>query len=251
MSQTGVLGHSVAPSFVLLYRPSLSTVSQQSVQIESSWYEVLKDEFDKPYFQQIKLFLKSELKKGKAIYPPGQLIFNAFNATPFDQVKVVILGQDPYHGPGEAMGLCFSVPHGIRMPPSLQNIFKELHDDTGTNIPDHGDLSSWAAQGVFLLNAMLTVEHKKAGSHKKIGWQQFTDAVITKISELKEGIVFLLWGNFARSKKSLIDELKHYVLESPHPSPLAGGGFMGQHHFSKTNELLEQQGLAPIDWSIS
>ena len=220
------------------------------VQIEESWKEALLEEFEKPYFWGIKSFLVQEKQAGKKIYPPGSLIFNAFNSTPFDQLKAVIIGQDPYHNPGEAMGLCFSVPKGVRVPPSLRNIYKELEADVGAPIPNHGDLSSWSQQGVLLLNAMLTVEHKKAGSHKKIGWQTFTDAVIRIISDKKEGVVFLLWGNFAKSKKVLIDEMKHYVLESAHPSPLAGDAFMGNHHFSKTNELLKKQGKEPINWAI-
>ncbi|MEM1324187.1 MAG: uracil-DNA glycosylase [Bacteroidota bacterium] len=220
------------------------------VRIEEGWKQVLTGEFQQPYFGAIKQFLINSKKQGKVVYPPGSLIFNAFDTTPFDQLKVVILGQDPYHGPGEAMGLCFSVPKGVRIPPSLRNIYKEINNDLGLPIPNHGDLTHWAQQGVFLLNAMLTVEHKKAGSHKKIGWQQFTDAVIRRISDEKEGIVFLLWGNFARNKKVLIDEMKHYVLESVHPSPLAGNGFMGCQHFSKTNELLRQQGKPEIDWGV-
>ncbi len=162
----------------------------------------------------------------------------------------MILGQDPYHGPGQAMGLSFSVPKGIRPPASLKNIYKEMHSDVGLEIPAHGDLSSWAAQGVFLLNAMLTVEHKKAGSHKKIGWQTFTNAVIKKLSDERDGLVFMLWGNFAKEKKILIDEMKHYVLEAVHPSPLAGNGFQGCQHFSRANELLQKQGLEPIDWTL-
>ena len=187
---------------------------------------------------------------GKTLYPPGPLIFNAFNATPLDKVKVVILGQDPYHGPGEAMGLCFSVPTAIKIPPSLQNIFKEIRDDVGVPISNHGNLSSWADQGVFLLNAMLTVEHKKAGSHQRIGWQTFTDAVIQRLSDDKDHLVFLLWGNFARQKKQLINTNKHDVLESPHPSPLARGGFYGHHHFSRTNTLLTNHGHPPIKWAL-
>lgn len=221
-----------------------------NVQIDDSWKEVLSEEFSQDYFSQIKSHLVHAKQLRKNIYPPGKLIFNAFNITPFDQVKVVILGQDPYHGPGEAMGLCFSVPKTIRKPPSLKNIFRELEDDLGLHIPEHGDLSNWAKQGVFLLNAMLTVEHKSPGSHKKIGWQKFTDAVIRILSDKKEGLIFLLWGRFAQSKQELIDELKHYVLSSAHPSPLAGGKFFGNHHFSKTNELLLNQGKEPIDWQI-
>jgi uracil-DNA glycosylase len=222
----------------------------KEVQIEESWKEVLKDEFEQPYFDSIRTFITDEIKKGKTIYPPGSQIFNAFNTTPFGEVKVVIIGQDPYHGPGQAMGLCFSVPKGIRYPPSLKNIFTELNSDLGVPIPNHGDLTSWAEQGVFLLNAMLTVEKGRAGSHSKIGWQTFTDAVIRRLSEKRNGLVFLLWGNYAKGKKGLIDEMKHYVLESPHPSPLAGGGFFGNRHFSRTNEILLKQGLSPPDWKL-
>ena len=223
----------------------------QKVQIEEQWKEALAEEFSKPYFDKIKQHLVAARQAGKRIYPPGKLIFNAFNSTPFDKVKVVILGQDPYHGPGEAMGLCFSVPRGIRIPPSLKNIYKEINRDCGHPVPMHGDLSSWASQGVFLLNAMLTVEHKSPGSHKKIGWQEFTNAVIRVLSDKKEGLIFLLWGNFARNKKQFIDEMKHYVLEAPHPSPLAGGGFSGCSHFSKSNEILQNQGQEPINWKIN
>ena len=189
---------------------------------------------------------------GKVVYPPGPLIFNAFNLTPFDKVKVVIIGQDPYHGPGEAMGLSFSVPKGVRIPPSLLNIFKEMEMDIGTTRPQHGDLTYWAEQGVFLLNAMLTVEHKTPGSHKRLGWQKFTDAVIKILSDSKENLVFFTLGaNFAQSKKALIDEMKHYVLEAAHPSPLARNAFFGCQHFSRTNELLQKNNLVPIDWQIS
>ncbi len=221
-----------------------------NVNIEDSWKAALQDEFQKPYFPDIKSFLVREKQAGKKIYPPGKLIFNAFNSTPFDQVKVVILGQDPYHNPGEAMGLSFSVPKGVRVPPSLKNIYKEMANDVGFQIPAHGDLSKWSTQGVLLLNAMLTVEHKKAGSHKKIGWQEFTNAVIKKISDEREGIIFMLWGNFAKGKKEFIDATKHHVLEAVHPSPLAGNGFQGSGHFSKANELLKQQGKVGIDWQL-
>jgi len=220
------------------------------VKIESSWKSALKDEFGQEYFQNIVKTLKNEKKSGIRIYPPGKLIFNAFNSTPIDKVKVVIIGQDPYHGPGEAMGLSFSVPKGVRVPPSLKNIYKEMQSDIGCTIAEHGDLSSWADQGVLLLNAMLTVKHKSPGSHKKIGWQSFTNAVIKKISDERSGDVFLLWGRFAQGKKEFIDELKHYVLEAAHPSPLAGGAYFGSRHFSKTNELLEKQGLEKINWCI-
>jgi uracil-DNA glycosylase len=222
----------------------------REVQIEKSWKKVLNEEFEKDYFQEIRDFLYKEKEKGKRIYPPGSLIFNAFNLTPFDQVKAVIIGQDPYHGPGQAMGLCFSVPRGIPLPASLKNIYSELHQDLQIPVAGHGDLTRWAKQGVFLLNAMLTVEHRKPGSHKSIGWTTFTDAVIERLSKEKEGLVFLLWGRFARSKVALIDEMKHFVLESAHPSPLAGNAFFGNHHFSKTNEILTRQGKTPIDWSL-
>lgn len=225
-------------------------MSSYEVQIEPSWKEVLEPTFETPYFKHVRHYLKKELRDGKTIYPPGPKIFNAFNTTPFDKVKVVIIGQDPYHGPGQAMGLCFSVPNSIKVPASLKNIYKELNRDLGMPIPDHGDLTKWAEQGVFLMNAILTVERGKAGSHKKIGWQQFTDEVIKTLSTKKEGLVFLLWGNFAKAKKALIDETKHYVLESVHPSPLAGGAFIGNGHFSKTNELLKAQGKEPIDWTL-
>ncbi|MBL7791650.1 MAG: uracil-DNA glycosylase [Saprospiraceae bacterium] len=218
------------------------------VKIEASWKAILADEFQQPYFQQISTFLHQQKQADKVIYPPGPFIFNAFNSTPFDKVKVVILGQDPYHNPGEAMGLSFSVPKGVRIPPSLQNIYKELNADLGIPVPNHGDLSAWARHGVFLLNAMLTVEKNQPSSHKAIGWQFFTDAVIKKLSEQRQHLVFMLWGNFAKKKKELIDTTRHLVLEAPHPSPLAGGGFAGCKHFSKANAYLEAHGIAPVDW---
>ena len=221
------------------------------VKIEESWKEVLKDEFTKPYFQQITAHLKTEKATGATIYPPGPLIFNAFNTTPFDEVKVVILGQDPYHGKGQAMGLSFSVPPSIKPPPSLVNIFTELHNDVGMAIPQSGDLTKWAQQGVFLLNAILTVRAKEPASHQKSGWQQFTDKVIQVISDKKEGVVFMLWGKFAHEKQALIDETKHFVLKAAHPSPYsADKGFFGCRHFSKANDLLVKQGKDPIDWSL-
>ena len=222
-----------------------------NVRIHPSWKEALNDEFEQPYFTAIVDFLKSEKAQGKTIFPPGPLIFNAFDSTPFEEVKVVVLGQDPYHNPGEAMGLCFSVPKGVRIPPSLQNIYKELATDLGAQIPPHGDLTAWSRQGVFLLNAMLTVEKNQAASHQKIGWQTFTDAVIRKLSEQREGLVFLLWGGFARKKKELIDASRHLVLEAAHPSPLAQGAFFGCRHFSQTNAYLAAQGMVPIDWQIT
>jgi len=221
------------------------------VKIEASWKEVLKGEFSKDYFQQIPLHIKTEKSQGKVIYPPGSLIFNAFNTTPFDKVKVVILGQDPYHGHGQAHGLCFSVQHGVPPPPSLLNIFKELQEDIGIEIPHHGNLTHWAQQGVFLLNASLTVRAGEPMSHSKIGWAAFTDTVIKKISEQKKNVVFLLWGKFAQEKRVLIDETKHFILRSVHPSPLSAyGGFFGCKHFSKTNEYLVSKGIDPVDWSL-
>ena len=227
------------------------TPTAANVQIEEGWKQALAEEFSKPYFAQIKAFLLAEKQAEKTIYPPGPLIFNAFNKTPFEAVKVVILGQDPYHNPGEAMGLCFSVPRGVKTPPSLVNIYKEIKNSLGIAPASHGDLTQWAEQGVLLLNAMLTVEARKPASHQKIGWQTFTDAVIRTISEKKEGVVFLLWGNFARTKKILIDGTKHSIFESAHPSPLAGDAFQGCGHFVRTNEILEKQGKRPIDWALS
>ncbi len=221
------------------------------VKIEASWKEVLHSEFSKSYFQEIAAFLKIEKAQGKTIYPPGPLIFNAFNTTAFDKVKVVLLGQDPYHGPGQAHGLCFSVLNGIALPPSLQNIYKELHDDVGIPIPKTGNLTRWAEQGVFLLNASLTVRAGDPSSHSKIGWTTFTDAVIKIISSQKKDVVFLLWGRFAQEKQLLIDETKHHVLKAAHPSPFSvDKGFFGCRHFSKTNNFLMKDGLDPIDWNL-
>ena len=218
--------------------------------IHESWYEVLQEEFKADYFAQLKTFLVEEKKKN-IIYPPGDKIFATFDSTPFDQVKVVILGQDPYHGPGQAQGLCFSVNPGIKHPPSLRNIFKELENDMGIPYPTSGSLIPWTAQGVLLINATLTVRAHQARSHQKKGWEQFTDAVIKQLSEQKEKLVFLLWGNFAQSKASLIDSSKHFILRSVHPSPLsAHRGFFGCKHFSKTNQILLQNGLEPIDWRV-
>lgn len=225
--------------------------SNLTIDIDPSWKDVLEEEFQKPYFHQLAKQLKNEKQKNKSIYPKGSLIFNAFNSTPFDRVKVVILGQDPYHGAGQAMGLSFSVPRGIPIPPSLRNIYKELHRSSDSFIiPEHGDLSVWADQGVFLLNAVLTVESGKPRSHAKIGWETFTDAVIEKISAKREGIVFLLWGNFARQKKELINTDRHLVLESKHPSPLAGNAFQGNNHFIDTNSYLVKNGEKPIIWQV-
>ena len=218
------------------------------VAIESSWKEIIKNEFDKDYFIKLVNFLKEEKRGGKIIYPKGAHIFNAFNTTPFDQVKVVILGQDPYHGPGQAHGLSFSVPEGTRLPPSLQNIYKELQSNLGVEPKSSGNLEHWAEQGVFLLNAVLTVRAGEPASHSNIGWTSFTDAVIRAISDNKEGIIFMLWGNFARSKKELIDSNKHYILEAAHPSPLARGAFFGCKHFSRCNEILVKTERQPIIW---
>ncbi len=223
-----------------------------AVKIEPSWSKVLKDEFNKPHFEQAVLHIKTEKLQGKVIYPPGSVIFNAFNTTPFDKIKVVILGQDPYHGAGQAHGLCFSVQNGMAPPPSLVNIFKELHSDIGFEIPNHGNLTKWAEQGIFLLNASLTVRAGEPMSHSKIGWAPFTDAVIQRISDKKKNVVFLLWGKFAQEKQLLIDETKHVILKCAHPSPLsAHAGFFGCRHFSKTNEYLTSKGIDPIDWSLS
>lgn len=216
--------------------------------IEESWKRVLIDEFNKPYFVALKEFLVEEKKK-YTVYPEGKNIFNAFAYTPFDAVKVVIIGQDPYHGPGQAHGLSFSVPEGIQKPPSLVNIFKEIKNDVGKEIPDSGNLESWARQGVMLLNATLTVRANQAGSHQKHGWEQFTDSVIKTLSAQKTGLVFLLWGRFAQDKAALIDQSKHHVLKAAHPSPLSAyNGFFGCKHFSKTNEILRAQGKEPIQW---
>jgi uracil-DNA glycosylase len=218
--------------------------------IEESWKAELANEFEATYFAQLKEFLVNEKSKF-AIYPPGPQIFSAFNFTPFNEVKVVILGQDPYHGPGQAHGLCFSVPEGITQPPSLQNIFKELHNDLGYEIPAHGNLERWAKQGVLLLNATLTVRSRQAGSHQNRGWETFTDTAIRKLSEKRSHLVFLLWGNYAIAKEALIDGSKHLILKSPHPSPFSvHRGFFGNKHFSKTNNYLKEQGIGEIDWQV-
>jgi len=218
--------------------------------IEESWKEALIDEFQKPYFQQLKAFLVEE-KTQYAVYPPGNLIFNAFDQTPFNKVKVVLLGQDPYHGKGQAHGLCFSVSNGVKPPPSLVNIFKEINKDLGIDVPSHGNLEAWAKQGVLLLNATLTVRANQPLSHHKKGWETFTDRVIEVLSEKKTGLVFLLWGNNARVKEQLIDSSRHHILTAAHPSPYsANNGFFGCKHFSKTNEILKKQMLEPIDWRL-
>ena len=220
------------------------------VRIEQSWKNALADEFGKPYFESLVRFLRFEKAAGQTIYPPGSQIFRAFDLTPLDELKVVILGQDPYHGPGQAHGLSFSVSAGVPAPPSLKNIFKEIESDLGVKMSGYPDLEKWARQGVLLLNAVLTVRAGMAASHSKIGWEEFTDAVIRYISDNCEGVVFLLWGNFARSKSALIDRSRHHVLEAAHPSPLARGAFFGSRHFSQTNALLSAQGKTPIDWVL-
>ena len=225
-------------------------MEQINPKIEESWKEVLSDEFRSPYFSKLKNFLVEE-KKRYRIFPPGALIFNAFNHTPFEKIKVVILGQDPYHGFGQAHGLCFSVPEGIPKPPSLVNIFKEIQSDLGIPVPAQGTLIKWADQGILLINATLTVRENQAGSHQGRGWEQFTDAAIQALSEKREGLIFLLWGKFAIAKKELIDTSRHFILTAPHPSPLsASRGFLGCRHFSQVNTLLKQMGKEEIDWSL-
>lgn len=225
-------------------------MSNVNPNIEESWKNILIDEFNKDYFISLKQFLVEE-KQSQTIYPKGNEIFAAFNYTSFDKVKVVILGQDPYHGAGQAHGLSFSVPEGIKPPPSLVNIYKELNSDIGFQIPSHGNLTKWAEQGVLLLNATLTVRANQAGSHQKKGWENFTDCVIKKISEQKQNVVFLLWGRYAQAKESLIDSSKHFILKAAHPSPFSAyNGFMGCKHFSKTNDLLKKNNLTEIDWSL-
>ena len=221
------------------------------IKIEASWKMAMKEEFDKPYFEGIVMLLKMEKAAGRIIYPPGPLIFNSFDKTPFDKVKVVILGQDPYHNIGQAHGLSFSVPDNIKKPKSLINICKELQNDLGIKTSESGNLEPWAEQGVLLLNSSLTVRENEPGSHSKIGWLEFTDAVIKKLSDEKKGVVFLLWGKYAQEKQILIDETRHHILKAAHPSPFsADKGFFGCKHFSKTNEYLIKEGMDPIDWKI-
>jgi uracil-DNA glycosylase len=220
------------------------------VRLDPSWKDRLNDEFAKPYFTELAGFVKAEYSS-KTVYPPPKCIFNALDAVPFEEVRVVILGQDPYHGPGQAHGLCFSVPDGTALPPSLLNIFKEIRDDLGFPIPKSGNLGHWAKQGVLLLNATLTVESGKAGSHQGKGWEEFTDAVIRKLNDEREGIVFLLWGAYAQKKGAFIDRAKHLVLTAPHPSPLsAHNGFFGCRHFSRTNDYLRSKGQEPVEWVV-
>ncbi len=220
----------------------------KTIDIEPSWHEVLREEFEKPYFAGLVQFVKLQYANF-VCYPPGKLIFNAFNQCPFDKVKVVLIGQDPYHEPGQAQGLCFSVGDGVKFPPSLRNIFAEIQSDLGIEVPQSGDLTRWAKQGVLLLNATLTVREHAAGSHQNMGWETFTDEVIRKVSEGRDNVVFMLWGSYAQSKAKLIDSSRHCVLKSAHPSPLSAyRGFFGNHHFSICNQYLQQHGMEPIQW---
>lgn len=225
--------------------------ANQSPKLEPGWLAVLGDQFEKPYMTQLRAFLQAEKQQGKVIYPPGSLWFNAFNATPFEKVKVVILGQDPYHGPNQAHGLCFSVLPGVQVPPSLANIYKELESDLQIPRPRHGCLNHWAEQGVLLLNATLTVEQARAGAHQGKGWETFTDAAIHVLNEQREHLVFMLWGSYAQKKGDFIDTKRHLVLKAPHPSPLsAHRGFLGCRHFSKANDYLQNNGQQPIHWAL-
>ncbi len=229
----------------------MTTTPTIDPKLHESWKEALADEFQAPYFRDLKAFLLQERQEGHTFYPPGPLIFNALDSTPFERVKVVILGQDPYHGPGQAHGLSFSVPPGVQPPPSLVNIFKELRADLGLQVPTHGNLAPWARQGVLLLNATLTVRAHQAASHQNRGWERFTDAVIRALNERREGLVFVLWGRSAREKGKLVNRSRHHVLEAAHPSPLsAHNGFFGCRHFSAINRLLAERGHAPIDWTL-
>lgn len=223
--------------------------AQREIKLESSWKNRLQDEFGQPYMSQLRQFLLERKRSGAVIYPPGKLIFNALDSTPFDQVKVVILGQDPYHGPGQAHGLCFSVPEGVRVPPSLVNIYKEIESDLGLTPPRNGNLQHWADQGVLLLNAVLTVEQGRASAHQGKGWETFTDRVVSELNLGRDQLVFLLWGSYAMKKGAIIDRDRHLVLTAPHPSPLsAHRGFLGCRHFSKANAWLERHGMDPVDW---
>jgi len=223
----------------------------RTIQLDESWLKQLDQEFDQPYMDKLREFLLTRKQHRAVIYPPGAQIFNAMNSTPFEQVRVVILGQDPYHGPGQAHGLCFSVLPGVRTPPSLANIYREIHSDLGIDQPSHGSLQSWADQGVLLLNAVLTVERGQAGSHQGKGWETFTDVVVQKLNDKREGLVFMLWGSYAQKKGAVIDRRKHFVLKAPHPSPLSAyRGFLGCKHFSQANDYLQQHQQAPIDWSV-
>ena len=230
---------------------SENSIDINRILMNEDWKDFLKDEFAKPYFTALKQHYVAALKSGATIYPPAKLTFNAFNLTPLNSLKIVLLGQDPYHQPRQAMGLSFSVPANVPLPPSLRNIFKELHDDLGVPPSASGDLSKWARQGVLLLNSVLSVEAAKPASHAHFGWQDFTDAVISKLSREKEGLIFLLWGNFARAKKALIDTQRHFVLEAAHPSPLARTGFLGCKHFSKSNAILAKLGKTRVEWDLN
>lgn len=221
------------------------------ININEDWKEFLKDEFLKPYFANIKYNYIQALQRSEIIYPPSNLIFNAFNLTPLKDLKIILLGQDPYHGKDQAMGLSFSVPFGVKTPPSLINIYKELFNDLNIPIANHGNLSKWAKQGVLLLNSILSVQANKPASHANFGWQEFSDNIILKLSKERQNLIFLLWGNYAKSKKNLIDQSKHFVLEAAHPSPLARGAFFGSKHFSKSNEILKKLGKTPIDWDLN
>ncbi|HEY9764774.1 MAG TPA: uracil-DNA glycosylase [Chroococcales cyanobacterium] len=219
--------------------------------LHESWKDALSDEFQQPYFAELKAFLLQERQAGHSFFPPGSLIFHALDSTPFDQAKVVVLGQDPYHGPGQAHGLSFSVPHGVPSPPSLVNIFKELHADLGIPIPTHGNLEKWTRQGILLLNATLTVRAHQAGSHQNKGWERFTDAIVQVLNDRRDGLIFVLWGRSAREKGRIIDRSRHHVLTAAHPSPLSAyNGFFGCRHFSQINRLLEARGRSPIDWAL-
>ena len=224
---------------------------ERSINLQSSWLEHLEPEFDKPYMQQLRAFLMAEKKAGKQVFPAGEELFHAFSLTPLEEVKVVILGQDPYHGQGQAHGLCFSVRPDVAVPPSLQNIYKEIHAELGLPIPAHGHLTAWAEQGVLLLNSVLSVECARAASHRGKGWEEFTDRVIEVINREREGVVFMLWGSYAQRKGAIIDASRHCILKAPHPSPLsAHRGFFGCGHFVAANDYLEGKGLAPIDWRL-
>jgi len=225
--------------------------AMHAINLEQSWLDQLKDEFSKPYMLQLREFLVIRKQHTAVVYPPGKQIFNALNSTPFDKVRVVILGQDPYHGPGQAHGLCFSVLPGVKVPPSLANIYREINNDLGVPIPGHGYLQSWADQGVLLLNSVLTVERGQASSHQNKGWETFTDAVVHKLEQKRKNLVFMLWGSYAQKKGAVIDARKHLILKAPHPSPLSAyRGFLGCGHFSKANQYLRDQQSEPIDWSV-
>lgn len=229
----------------------MEAAARRQVELEASWLQELETEFKQPYMRELSTFLREQKAAGKQIFPPGGSIFNALDSTPFERVKVVVLGQDPYHGPGQAHGLCFSVRPGIALPPSLQNIYRELQTDIGFNSPSHGCLQHWAQQGVLLLNAVLTVEARRAASHQGKGWEQFTDQIVQSLNQKRTGLVFMLWGAYAQRKGEIIDRQTHLVLTAPHPSPFsADRGFFGCRHFSRANEYLVSQGAAPIDWQL-